>query len=204
MSNSTITHWTPKSPWSGFTKVGRYGSMRGDLGLKLALRDNLGLATVIVAEGQDLALRRRLSEHFQISLPDVGHANFRGDTGLVWSAPGQWLVVTDSRAAVRQLSELLRGVAAVTDQSDARAVVRISGPQARSALAKGVMLDLHPSVFKAGNTAVTNIAHIGAQLWQVSDEPVYDVAVGRTFAHSFWNWLTHAAVEFSYEVSQVH
>ena len=36
------------------------------------------------------------------------------------------------------------GVAAVSDQSDARLVLRVSGPRVRDVLAKGVPVDLHP------------------------------------------------------------
>ena len=43
------------------------------------------------------------------------------------------------------LREALSGLASVTSQSDGRTIIRIGGPKAREALAKGVPLDLDPA-----------------------------------------------------------
>ena len=56
-----------------------------------------------------------------------------------------------------------QGSASVTDQSDGRVVLEISGPRVRDVLAKGVMLDLHERDFRPGATAVTLMAHTGVQ-----------------------------------------
>ncbi|WP_348645323.1 sarcosine oxidase subunit gamma family protein [Methylobacterium sp. BTF04] len=160
----------------------------------------MGLATLIAADGQETALRQILTDRFGWSLPEPGGANVVGERGLVWSAPGQWLAIAETRHALDGLAEAVRGLAAVTDQSDARALVRVSGPCARMALSKGLTIDLHPSAFRTGQSAVTSIAHIGAQIWQRNEAPAYDLTVARSFADSFWSWLDHAAAEFGYEV----
>lgn len=192
--------WRPRGAWEGAGKTGRYGAAKGPAGIRLMLRDGFGLATLIAADGKEADLRAILTERFGLSLPEAGAAHIEGERGLVWSAPGQWLAVTPSPRDLRDLPEALRGVAAVTDQSDSRALVRISGPQARAMLAKGVAVDLHPRAFEPGQVAVTSIAHIGVQLWQRDAEPTYEIAVARSFAGSFWHWLEHAAAEFGYEV----
>ncbi|WP_407658661.1 sarcosine oxidase subunit gamma [Methylobacterium planeticum] len=194
--------WTPRSAWAGFARAGRHGRPQGEPGVRLTLRDGVGLATVIAADGQEDALGRILADRFGWSLPGSGAATLVGERGLVWSAPGQWLAVAEARAGLQGLAEALRGVAAVTDQSDARAIVRVSGPRARGLLSKGVAVDLHPRAFAAGQAAVTSIAHIGAQIWQRDEAPTYDLAVARSFAGSFWSWLSHAAAEFGYEVDR--
>lgn len=203
MSETVMTSaWAPRSAWAGFARVGRHGRLQAEAGLRLSLRDGVGLATVIASDGQEDAVGRILTDRFGWSLPDIGAANLVGERGLVWSAPGQWLAVAETRAGLHGLAEALRGVAAVTDQSDGRAVVRVSGRQARAMLVKGVALDLHPRAFRPGQAAVTNIAHINAQIWQRDEAPTYDITVARSFAGSFWSWLTHAAAEFGYEVER--
>jgi sarcosine oxidase subunit gamma len=67
-------------------------------------------------------------------------------------------------------------------------------------LAKGLPIDLHPSVFAPGSAATSVIALMGATLWQVDAAPSYDIAVFRSLAGSFWTWLTDSAAEFGCEV----
>ncbi|HEY8276342.1 MAG TPA: sarcosine oxidase subunit gamma family protein, partial [Methyloceanibacter sp.] len=90
--------------------------------------------------------------------------------------------------------------AAITEQSDSKVVIRLSGSCAREVLAKGCSLDLHPRVFKPGDAATTPIALIDCQLWQIDDTPSYDLAVPSSFAGSFWSWLTASAAEAGYSV----
>ena len=203
MSETVMTSaWAPRSAWAGAVRLGRHGRLQGEAGVRLSLREEIGLATLVVADGQETALRQILADRFGWSLPSVGATSIEGEQGLVWSAPGQWLAVAETRAGLHGLAEALRGVAAVTDQSDGRAVVRVSGRQARAMLVKGVALDLHPRAFRAGQAAATNIAHINVQIWQRDEAPTYDITVARSFAGSFWSWLTHAATEFGYEVER--
>lgn len=204
MSETLMTSaWQPRGAWAGFARAGRHGRSQGEAGVRLTLREGIGLATVIAADGQDAALGRVLTDKFGWVLPETGAAHLVGERGLVWSAPGQWLAVAETREGLRGLAEALRRVAAVTDQSDARALVRVSGPRARLALSKGVSVDLHPRAFRAGQAAVTSIAHVGAQIWQRDEAPTYDLAVARSFAGSFWSWLTEAAAEYGYEVDPI-
>ena len=200
MSEAMTSLWQPRGAWEGAAQIGRHGAAAGPAGIRLSLREGFGLATLIAAEGKEADLQTALADRFGPSLPEAGTANFEGEAGLVWSAPGQWLAVAPSLRDLRDLSEALRGVASVTDQSDSRALVRISGAQARAMLAKGVAIDLHPRAFGPGRAAVTSIAHIGVQLWQRDAGPTYDITVARSFAGSFWRWLEHAAAEFGYEV----
>jgi sarcosine oxidase subunit gamma len=119
------------------------------------------------------------------------------------TAPGQWLAVSDTLAngaLAEDLAATLAGLASITDQSDGRAAVRISGPRARDVLAKGLPIDLHPKAFRPGDAATTVASLIGVQLWQVDDGPTYDVAMFRGYAGSFWHWLTASAAEFGYVI----
>ena len=200
MSEAVATAWRRRSAWAGHAGAGRFGGRQGAPGVRFALRDGGGMATIIAADGQEAALGTAVERHLGLALPAPGFAHLDGERGLVWSSNGQWLALLDRPEDVPALVRALQGLAAVTDQGDGRAVVRISGERARDTLQKGVTLDLHPRAFGAGRAAVTSIAHIGAQLWQRDDGPTYDVAVARSFAGSFWSWLSDAAAEHGYEV----
>lgn len=193
--------WQPRGAWEGAATRGRHGASAGAAGIRLTLREGQGLATIIAADGREADLQAILAGRFDLSLPEAGTTTFDGERGLVWSAPGQWLAVSPERNGLREWPAALRDVAAVTDQSDGRALVRVSGRSARALLAKGVSIDLHPRAFGPGQAAVTSIAHIGVQLWQRDAGPTYDIAVARSFAGSFWRWFEHAAAEFGYEVA---
>ncbi len=202
-SQAASSLWRPRGAWEGVATIGRHGASDGAAGIRLTLLEGRGLATLVAADGGDDDLRSAVSEHLGLTLPEAGAATFDGERGLVWSAPGQWLAMAGTPGDLRGLPEALRGLAAVTDQSDGRAVVRVSGLRARAMLAKGVAIDLHPRAFGPGRAAVTSIAHIGVQLWQRDAGPTYDITVARSFAGSFWGWLAHAAAEFGFEVASM-
>jgi sarcosine oxidase subunit gamma len=98
------------------------------------------------------------------------------------------------------LSERLGHAASVSDQSDARAILRLSGPRARDALAKGLAVDLHPKAFGPGDAAQSVIALIGAHLWQIDDAPTYEIAVFRSYAGSFAEFIAASAAEYGIAV----
>jgi sarcosine oxidase subunit gamma len=101
-----------------------------------------------------------------------------------------------SRDLEIELKKLLGDIANVVDHSDGRVVVRISGPRARDVLVKGIPIDLHPRAFKANDVAITHVSHIGVILWQLDDQPTYELALFRSYADSFVHWLADSAAEF--------
>ncbi|MBR3189984.1 sarcosine oxidase subunit gamma family protein, partial [Bosea sp. (in: a-proteobacteria)] len=122
----------------------------------------------------------------------------------IWSGPDQWLLRAATRDGFGSLLEALAAQAAVSDQSDARAALRLSGPRVRDVLAKGVMLDLHPTAFGVGDTALTSVAYIGVHLWRLADGPdgsVFEIMVARSMVGSFWSWFAASAAEFGCRVA---
>ncbi|WP_289052807.1 sarcosine oxidase subunit gamma family protein, partial [uncultured Methylobacterium sp.] len=156
MAEAARALWQSRSPWVGLARPGRHGAATGAPGMHVALRDGLGLATIVAADGCEAVLADRLLAFG--GLPEPGKARFTGERGLVWSAPGQWLAVAEEPGVLSGLAEELHGLAAVTEQSDSRAVLRLTGPRAGDALRKGVAVDLHPRAFGPGDAAVTVIA----------------------------------------------
>ncbi len=182
---------------------GRTGNAAGAPGL--VVREYVGLrtASVIARRGQAQALLAAAVAAFGVAPPTVPRAiSGRGAT-FVWAGPQQWLVeAPDGVADIEAwLAPSLGLLASVSDQSDSRVVIDVSGPRVRDVLAKGVPIDLHPSCFGTGDVAMTVVGHIGVQIRQVSDAPSYRLAVVHSYFASFWHWLESSAAEFGCEVA---
>lgn len=174
-------------------------------GIAATERLGLGLATIHAFRDRGPALRDRIREAFGVALPEGPRRETAGDLagGLAFlgTAPDAWLAVREGGDDVAgMLAGSLEGLAAVADQSDGYAVLRLAGAAVPRALAKGMSLDLDPGLFRPGDVAVSSAAHIGVTLWRLPDgpngEPVYEVAVARSYAESFWHWFSSSAAEF--------
>ena len=188
----------PVTPRSGLEQVLAMNRHRGG-GVTLALRSGRALAAVSARKNQLDALVGRVRDIFGLELTHIRKCAIAGPIALVWAGAGQWLAMGDGEdgpAFEQRLRAALDGLASVSDQSDARTIIRVSGERARDVLAKGVPIDLHPSVFRAGDAAVTTVAHMGAHFWQVDGTPTYEFIVSRSFAVAFWEWVVHSAAEF--------
>jgi sarcosine oxidase subunit gamma len=195
-----------RSALDGLAKPGRHGMSQGEGGVSLMEVRGLSLATVIARKDKTAALLAAAKSAFGIDLPTTPRRVESGKIAFLWAGPDQWLAVTSENLPPgifeKRLAEALAGAASVTEQSDGRTIIRVSGPRARDTLAKGLPIDLHPKAFKTGDTALTIGAHIGLQIWQLDEAPTYDLAVFRGFAGSFWHFLTHAAAEYGYRVGE--
>jgi sarcosine oxidase subunit gamma len=185
-------------------RPGRYGA-RGESppGVVLAEREGLAIAHVAARKGKAGEVADRLAALVGAP-PQDGPRCVRGQgTVVIGCAPGQWFVLAEGAGgagAAARAAEALAGIASVLDHSSGKAVVCVRGARARDVLAKGCPIDLDVSVFGPGRAAATEIAHMGCQLWQVDEEPTFDLMVNRSLARSFWSWLAASAAEYGYEV----
>ena len=191
--------WAPRGPWAGLLPQGEFG-VAGAAGVTVTPCDGFGLASLIASQDGEAALAAGLRERFGLALPPPSRALRSHSHTLIGTGPGQWLLVAETRMGFADDLAALAGVAAVADQSDSRAALRLSGPRVREALAKGCMVDLHPAAFPPGAAAATSLAHIGVQLWRAADLPngeaAFDILVPRSMAASFWSWFSASAAEF--------
>jgi heterotetrameric sarcosine oxidase gamma subunit len=137
------------------------------------------------------AARAHLAEQAGLTLPEPGYTSRRGGERLLWSGLDQWLFIGEDASWSDRLDPDL---VAVTDQTGARAVIRIGGRDAADALAKGCLVDLHPRAFPDHAVAITAIAHIGVILWREGDG--FALATPRSSAPDVLHWLTTSAAEF--------
>jgi sarcosine oxidase, subunit gamma len=120
----------------------------------------------------------------------------------LWLGPDEWLVTAPAGAAPDLMGRLTRALAgrhaSVTDLSASRAVIEITGTQARTLLEKGCGLDLHPRVFGPGQCAQTVFAKLPVIIDQLTGAPAYRLFVRRSAAHWLAEWLIDAAQEFRF------
>lgn len=199
----TVISWGPRNAWAGVAQPGSFGG-QGETGVVATLLDGLGCASVIAAPNDSAALSRAFEARLGLALPSAPRI-LRGPAhDIIWAGPDQWLLRAASREGFAGLLHELAAHAAVSDQSDARAMLRLTGPRVRDVLAKGVMLDLHPAAFAVGDAALTNAAYVGIHLWRLEDTPegaAFEITIPRSMAGSFWSWFVASASEFGCRVA---
>lgn len=194
---------TARSALEGHLRAGRHGWSEGPAGVTVSERRGLRLCTILARRGQEQSLVAR-GKGLGLDVPTGPRRTVAETLALVWTGPGQWLAVFaegDAEAVARQLASLT-DVCSLVPQDDARTVLGLSGPQARTTLTKMLSIDLHPRAFRPGDAAVTLAGTIATTLWQVDDTPLYEVAVPRSFARSFTGWLLESAAEFGCDVAE--
>lgn len=191
-----------KSPLSGY--VGRLADCPLDLAEEPFVRHlvlRLDPASTAVVE-----VERRLG----LTLPPANRASGAGGPRtVVWLGPDEWLIM-DSGAQddlAAELAAIVRPTdGAVVDVSAQRTTLRLRGPHARSVLAKGCSVDLHPRIVVPGLAVQTMIAHAAVVLVTVDvGSPDQGLAadldcrilVRSTFAAYLADWLLDAAVEYA-------
>ena len=118
-------------------------------------RSGLGLATVVARKGRAGPLAARVKERLGVDLSAGRRQDTSGALSLMGTGPGIWLATHEQGTTplLSALRENIGDLAAVSDQSDGYAVLRLTGPDVREALAKFVFIDLHPGAFSVGSVA---------------------------------------------------
>ncbi|MBX9924984.1 MAG: sarcosine oxidase subunit gamma [Hyphomicrobiaceae bacterium] len=190
-------------PLSDLVRPRRFGRLGGSPGVTLSVRQGYGLASLTARRGQAAVLAQAFAATMPCTLPGPGKRHSASDLSVVWTGHEQWWVIWDrppDRGAEVALSAV-SGLAACVDQTDGRCLIQVSGPHARDALCKGIAVDLHPSVFTSSDTCASLAGHIGIHLWQRSDDPVFEIAVSRSYARSLWAWLESSSAEYGGHVA---
>lgn len=189
------------SPLDGLARPGRRGRQSEAAGVTACELEPRAIVSIIARNAVYDALAATVRSKLATELPLAPRRTAGRDVALVWSGPARWLAMSSLSppVAFSSFTGALVGIASIIDQSHALALLRLEGPRARDALAKGFPIDLHPRAFEPGQTAVTSVGHIPAQIWQASSG-VYEIAVARSLARSFWRWLEASSVDYGLEV----
>ena len=131
------------------------------------------------------------------AMPLVANTYSSGKHRVYWLGPDEWLIETDAGNAATLNVELTEALAdfnaAINDVSGGHAALRLTGADARTVLAKGCTLDLHPREFGPEQCARTALARATVLLAVGSELDSYTIIAARSFTHYLRHWLTHAA-----------
>jgi methylglutamate dehydrogenase subunit D len=196
-------------PLEGIAGAGRYGRSDGDPGVIINEVIAAGLASIVARRDRSATLAEAVGSAFAMDLPAAGRWA-QGDRlcglSLVWSGPGRWLacrIPAPADGMEDYLRAAVGSLAAIVDQSHAGMLLNATGRRIRDALAKGLPIDLDPRAFGIGHAAVTAVAHVGVHLWQINELPTYRILVPRSYAGSFWHWLSASAAEYGLDVDAI-
>jgi sarcosine oxidase, subunit gamma len=203
-----IEKYLRQSPLAHLGLGGQVGDDAPQAGVRLAERPVFGFVN-LRGPGADPAFLDAFKAAAGYALPgEAGMSGGDGDTTALWLGPKEWAIVDtrgDPDAGPRIAGHLRTALTgyrvAVTDMSESRACIEISGAKARATLQKGCPLDLHPHVFRPGQCAQTRLAKTTVLIHLTAggsepDGPAFDVYAVRSFAEYVWLWLEDAAREY--------
>jgi sarcosine oxidase subunit gamma len=156
----------------------------------VALREVTGMAIISIATplGNDEALAKAVRSAYGIACPAVGHsvASKAGKARILGLAQDQMFLIFDDPGGdpLPAVSDKFADKAYLTDQSDSWAMIRITGPKARTALERICPLDLHPSAFPEGRVARTVMEHLGVIILHEAPD-TFLLMSARSYAGSF-------------------
>lgn len=147
-------------------------------GLKLSERLLGPITSVAVLPGQDKAVAKALKP-LGLVFPTPGLFALSGEARLVWTARHQAFLIGVAPP------DALQG-AALTDQSDGWAGLRLEGPAASDALMRIYPLDLRLHTFAQGNSARAPLNHMQSVLMRTGPY-AFDILVFRSMARTAWH-----------------
>ena len=187
------------SPFAGLPTALGHGR-----GVIASERPGLGVARIAARKGRSSALVELFGATYGVEPPNAPRWVSRADVCIAGIAPQTWLAMREraGNAFPHALQSLLGQCALVADQSDAHAIVRLTGPKVRQALAKLLPIDIHPRTFQVGDLAQTVCGYMNVMLWRVQDSApdaaAFEIWAGRSLAASLHEAISHAAAEFGF------
>ena len=159
-----------KSPCAGLAPltVGPFTLSEVDAGVMTSLAPN---------RGQEKAVSAALKDAHGMALPGPGRTTGKQGARAIWFARGHVMLMGPAP------DPALTAHAALTDQSDAWAVVRLEGPGVEDVLARLAPVDLRPRTFKRGHTLRTDILHMTGSITRVGDRAL-QIMVFRSMAQT--------------------
>lgn len=153
-----------------------------------------GMVQVFAAKGSAAKVERALGIK-----QSPGKASVTKELTALPLSPGQWLVISAKPDTAGNFADKvktrLKTSGYVSEQSDARVRLRLSGPRVLELMQKACRLDLDPAVTGPGWCAQTQMAQCGVILHQVDAEPVFDILVYSGFSRNFAEWLEHTGAQ---------
>ncbi|MDX8524291.1 sarcosine oxidase subunit gamma family protein [Mesorhizobium sp. MSK_1335] len=195
--------WDVRSPLDRALVAGPYGA-QGEAGVSLTEIRNVDLIQVMARRGKGGEMAKAAKARFGVAAPETPQAVGAADATLIWSGPDQFFVLSKGgKNGMDALAPAFAASASLSDQSHARALISVSGDQARTMLGKLSSIDLHPEVFAVGSAAATSMDHTSVALWRGNDrngQAVFNLLAFATFAESLWHTILDSAAECGVDI----
>ncbi|AUQ61837.1 sarcosine oxidase subunit gamma [Phaeobacter inhibens] len=136
-----------------------------------------GMTTLAPYAGQVAALSAALEAAHGLRWPAPNRSHAKAGARIIWF--GREMALLSGTRPDPALAEH----AALTDQSDGWAVVRLEGAQGDAVLARLCPVDLRPSVFKRGHTARCELKHMAASITRLGPKTL-QIMVFRSMAET--------------------
>lgn len=143
------------------------------------------LTSITPFKGQEVPVADILKSAHGVGLPVPNRSSEKAGCCVIWFARGQVLLMGADPDPV------LFKHAALTDQSDAWAVVALEGAKAEDVLARLVPADLRGSTFKIGHTLRTQLMHMHASVTRIATD-TFQIMVFRSMAETLVHDLRSA------------
>lgn len=167
-----------KSPCDGLLPI--------TIGSVTATEEDPGrITSVALYKGQGTALSEALKAAHGMAFPAPNRATGKAGARAIWTGRNQAMLFGPAPDAS------LADHAAMTDQTDAWAVVRLDGDGAEDVLARLVPVDLRRSVFKRGHTVRSQLMHMSASVTRLGDH-AFQIMVFRSMAQTLVHDLKSA------------
>lgn len=164
----------------------------GVIGLTLEAAHPVTLHQAAAWPGEMEALGAHLAAAMDVSAPPPGQVAM-ADYGsrLFRAEPLVWHILNG------EAPDIPADQGTVLDLSHGRALVRISGDQARAVMMRLTSIDLRDPAFPDGSVAATGAHHTPWTLFRRDDgAPAYEVLIMRSYAQDFWDQLQHLSAQF--------
>jgi sarcosine oxidase subunit gamma len=130
-----------------------------------------------------------------LQFPQQGrHARIE-DLSACWLGPDQWLFTSDSMSAADIMLQIEQKLAdqlhAATDMTSCYQCFSLEGPAARTLLAMGCGIDMHPDAFSKGQCVRTQFANVLLLIVAVEDTQ-FDLYLDRSHSRYLSDWLANS------------
>ncbi|MFT7594621.1 MAG: sarcosine oxidase subunit gamma [Paracoccaceae bacterium] len=165
----------------------------------IAMVEETGLQGMITLRGDlsNRVLKTAATGAAGAKMPRPNTANITGDTGLCWMSPDELLILCPYPEVTTRLTTLTDKLGAThtlaVNVSDARAMFRVHGADAREVMAKLAPVDLSPDAFKPGLFRRSRLAQVPAAFW-MDDDQTFRIICFRSVATYMFGLLKTAAM----------
>jgi methylglutamate dehydrogenase subunit D len=203
-ANVTDLNWIPVSPLQQTTIV--HATSATHVGIQLTEIRDFAAVQIMARRGKLAQTVKAAKVAFGVSPASAPKLVQGKNASLIWSGPDQFIALSSisARLSHGELIQHFGTSASLSEQSDGRVIVSITGPKVRDMLAKVCSLDLHPQVFPVGTAAVTAIDHLSTNIWRDADNDaghaVFKLLFLSTFAVSLWGLLVDSSAEYGVKI----